>query len=179
MHLQRFLLIILISFFSCGETDKTVVAKSQTDTSMQATPVQDSFYGSDVKSDDYDENFDDEESKADTLVIDSRSAVFFQPDSLAIEKKFKELGDDFLVGMDDYLYYMHLSREHLEKKGVPIVDTKGYSYLKFLMADGSSQVVDLRKQEDLWGVYLFDPKTRPHYADILIIEEDYEKYLGQ
>jgi hypothetical protein len=171
MHSKLLLFFSLISF-SCGETDKSVEIKTDVDSSSQDTVNQNPFPGSDVKSDDYDAAY------ADTLFIDSRAAVFFQPDSLTIEKKIKEQGEEFLLGMDDYLHYMSESQEYLEKQGVPILHAKGEKYLKFTMADKSFKVINLRKQEDLWGVYLFDPNKKPHYADILDMEEDFKKYFG-
>jgi hypothetical protein len=29
----------------------------------------------------------------------------------------------------------------------------------------------------LWGMYLFDPEKKPHYADITEIEDDYKNYF--
>jgi hypothetical protein len=170
---SKLLLFFSVIIFSCSETDTSVEVKSRLDSSAQDTVNQNPFPGSDVKSDDYDAAY------ADTLFIDSRAAVFFQPDSLTIEKKIKEQGEEFLLGMDDYLHYMSESQEYLEKQGVPILNAKGEKFLKFTMANKSSKVINVRNQEDLWGVYLFDPNKQPHFGDILNMEEDFKSYFLQ
>ena len=78
--------------------------------------------------------------------------------------------------MDDYIYYINTSAEYLEKQGLPVIDAKNRKYLKFVMADKNENLIKLDTLEELWGMYLFDPKRKPHYADIIDIEEDYKSY---
>jgi hypothetical protein len=116
-------------------------------------------------------------SVMDTLAIDKKATVFYQPDSLQIELRIKEVGAaDFRAGADDYIYYVNTSAEYLEKQGLPVLDAKNKKYLKFILADGKIRVIRLDTLEELWGVYLFDPKKQPFAADISMIEEEYKKY---
>ena len=113
----------------------------------------------------------------DTLTIDRKTAVFYQPDSLQMEKRMKKVGEaDFRAGADDYIYYVNTSAEYLEKEGLPVLDAKNKKYLKFVLANKRVQVIKLDTLEELWGMYLFDPKKKAYAADITIIEDEYKSY---
>jgi len=114
---------------------------------------------------------------SDTLIIDRQAAVFYQPDSLQIEKRMKEVGEaDFRAGADDYIYYVNTSVEYLEKRGLPVLDAKNKKYLKFVLTDKQHQVIKLDTLEELWGIYLFAPKKSVYAADMTIIEDEYKSY---
>jgi hypothetical protein len=90
----------------------------------------------------------------------------------------KEVGEEnFRAGTDDYIYYVNTSAEYLEKKGLQVIDAKNKKFLKFIMADKNVQLIKLNTLEELWGMYLFDPKKKQHYADMTVIEEDYKNYF--
>jgi len=115
---------------------------------------------------------------SDTLTIDSRCAVFYQPDSLQIEKRVKEVGEEsFRVGADDYMYYLHLAIEYLKNQKLPIINAKDMKYVQFMMADEKAELIKLDTLQDLWGMYLFTPKQAPHFTDILTIEDEYKAYF--
>lgn len=114
---------------------------------------------------------------SDTLVIDRRAAVFYQPDSLQMKKRMKQVGEaDFRAGADDYLYSVNTSAEYLEKQGLPVLDAKNKKYLKFVSAGKLVQLIQLDTLKELWGIYLFDPKKKPYAADMTIIEDEYKSY---
>ncbi|HET7897700.1 MAG TPA: hypothetical protein VFL47_08520, partial [Flavisolibacter sp.] len=113
----------------------------------------------------------------DTLTIDRKAAVFYQPDSLQMEKRMKQVGEaDFRAGADDYIFYVNRSAEYLEKHGLPVLDAKNKKYLKFVSVDKQTQVIKLDSLEELWGMYLFEPKKKPYAADMTVIEDEYKKY---
>jgi len=115
---------------------------------------------------------------SDTLTIDAKSAVFYQPDSLQIKKRMKEVGEkDFRAGMDDYIYSVNTSAEYLEKQGLTVIDAKGKKFLEFIAADKKFYLIKLDTMQELWGMYLFDPTKRPYYADMTMIEDDYKNYF--
>lgn len=117
-------------------------------------------------------------ANTDTLTIDNKTAVFFQLSSLQMEKRMEEAGEEnFRAGADDYIYYINTSAEYLEKQGLPVINAKSKKFLKFIMADKQVQFIKLDTLEDLWGMYLFDPKKKPHYADIIEIEDDFKNYF--
>ena len=122
-----FKLLFLFSFAisSCVTNNQKRETKLETqissiDTTQQVNLNQNKFETKELQSD------------RDTLTIDSKSAVFFQPDILQIEKRMKEAGgEDFRAGADDYIYYRNTAAEYVEKQGLPVIDAKGTKYLKF------------------------------------------------
>ena len=118
--------------------------------------------------------------RRDTLVIEARSAVFYSPDSLQMDRRMKQAGEEnFRQGADDYLYYLNTSAEYLEKEGIPVLDAQPSRYLKFILSGADSQIIHLDTLPDLWGLYLFEPGKRPHYADITEIEKEYDSYFAK
>lgn len=115
--------------------------------------------------------------ETDTLTVDAKAAVFYQPDSLQIEARMKEVGEeDFRAGMDDYLYYLNQSWQYLEGQGLMLLDAKGKKFIKFVTTHNSIQLVRLDTVPELWGVYLFDPAKGSYHADMTTMEEEYKNY---
>lgn len=114
----------------------------------------------------------------DTLTIGHKAAVFYQPDSLQIEKRMKEVGEEnFRAGMDDYIYSINTSVEYLQKQGLTVIDAKNKKYIKFVFAEVQTQLIKLDTLEELWGIYLFEPRRKPLYVDMTMIEEEYKNYF--
>lgn len=169
-HSQKLLLLFSLTLFSCAINDKRQEAKSETqvssvDTAQQVDTSQKQIVTTKPPSD------------TDTLTIDTKAAVFFQPDSLQMQKRMKEVGEENFRAADDYIYYVNTSAEYLEKKSLPVIDAKNKKYLKFVMTDKNVQFIKLDTLKELWGMYLFDPKKKPHYADMTVIEDDYKNYF--
>lgn len=113
----------------------------------------------------------------DTLIVTSKAAVFYQPNSVQIEKRMKEVGEeDFRMGMDDYLFYMNESWTYLKQQGMPVVDVKDKKFIKFISANNTIRLVQLDTVPELWGVYFFDPARSPHHADMTNVDEEYKAY---
>lgn len=168
--LNLFLLIALI-ISSCGTNNQKQETKTETHISSGDTTlkVDSSLKQLATKA---------PPSSTDTLSIDQKTAVLYQPDSLQMEKRMKQVGEeDFRAGADDYIYYMNTSAEYLQKQGIPVLDAKNRKYLKFVMADRKVQLIKLDTLQELWGIYLFDPMKKPHYADIIDMETDYKNYF--
>ena len=169
--LFRHFLLCILTLSSCATRDdkqeiKTEVRYSTTDTIQQSHSSQTNL---DIK---------EIERNGDTLIIDRKAAVFFQPDSLQKEKRMKEVGEkDFRAGADDYIYYINISAEFLEKQGLPVMNAKTKKYLEFVTTDKKAELVKLDTLRELWGMYFFDPTKRPYYADITEIEEEYKSYF--
>jgi len=157
MRIRLFVLILAgLVICSCGNNDQKA-----NETTLQTKPQQQPIAN----------------SNSDTLLISAKSAVFFQPDSSVIAKRIEE--DDFRAGADDYIYYINESADYLEKQGLPVIDAKGRKYIKFIWGTQSTQLVKLDTLPDMWGMFLFDAKQPPLYAEIVEIENDYKKYFQQ
>ncbi len=114
----------------------------------------------------------------DTLVINSKCALVYEPTEKNIEKRKKEVGEeDFYVGADDFLYYINESTEFLKSKNVTIVTTENDKKLKFILNDGSVVIKNLDLEKDIFGIYLFDTKSEPKKIDIVSTKEEYETYM--
>jgi hypothetical protein len=168
----RLLLLLSLTVFSCATNDQKQEPKSDTnissaDTTLKADTAKTQIVANPIPLD------------TDTLTIDRKAAVFYQPDSLQIERRMKEVGDaDFRAGVDDYIYYVNTSAEYLEKEGLPVIDAKNKKYLKFVLADKQVQVIKLDTLEELWGMYLFDPRKKAYAADMTTIEDEYKNYYN-
>lgn len=167
----KFLLLFSLTISSCAANDQKQETKSETrissvDTTQHVDMSQKQFVTKKLPSD------------SDTLTIDTKSAVFYQPDNIQIERRMKETGEEnFRAGADDYIYYVNTSADYLEKQGLSVIDAKNKKYLKFIMADKKVQLVKLDTLSELWGMYLFVPTKTPHFADITVIEDDYKNYF--
>lgn len=116
--------------------------------------------------------------KNDTLIVDKWAAVFVEPDSLRIEKRKKEIGEeDFYIVADDYLFYMYKSHKFLDSVKLPIITTNGEKYIKFVYHDKQQQIIQLDTIPELWNIYLFEPKSKAKKIDMTTIEEEYKNYL--
>lgn len=166
----RLLLLLSLTVFSCATNDQKQETKSDTFISSADTTQKVDTPKAQIAP-------QPSPLDTDTLTIDRKAAVFYQPDSLQIEKRMKEAGEaDFRAGADDYIYYVNTSAEYLEKQGLSVLDAKNKKYLKFVLADKRTHVINLDTLQELWGMYLFDPKKKPYAADMTMIEDEYKNY---
>src|SRR5215204_4930310 len=144
----KLLLLLSLTVFSCATNDQKQEPKSDTHLSSADTTREADTTNMQIATQQSSLN-------ADTLTIDGKAAVFYQPDSLQMEKRMKQVGEaDFRAGADDYIYYVNTSAEYLEKQGLPVVDAKNKKYLKFVLGDRKTLVIKLDTLEELWGMYL-------------------------
>jgi hypothetical protein len=100
-------------------------------------------------------------SFSDTLVIDKISAVFYNPDSLQLNKMQaitkKEI---YETDVHNCFYLMRNARTVLKKywPQIHIIESSEYRYLLFIKADNSQTCIDLDTKEDMCGILLFDRK---------------------
>src|SRR5688572_25341352 len=95
----KLLVVCVLPFASCTTNSK----KEEVVNEIQSTQVDTTQKRKIIKEITFDR---------DTLTIDTKTAVFYQPDSLRIEKRKKEVGiEDFMTGADDYIYYINTSSE--------------------------------------------------------------------
>jgi len=116
----------------------------------------------------------------DTLIIDLKAAVFYGPDSLQL-KKIKEITKEtvFEAQSHEYFFQMRNSRIVLKKNwpSITIIEAKNIRYLLFKKLDNDSICVDLDKK-DPYGLFLFDSKKDPHFADMMNIDSELPFYFA-
>ena len=120
-------------------------------------------------------------SFSDTLVINRISAVFYNPDSLQLNKMQaitnKEL---YETDVHNCFYLMRNARTVLKKywPQIHIIETCEYRYLLFIKADNRQTCIDLDTKEDMCGILLFDRKKEPELIDMMNIDTALGFYLS-
>lgn len=118
----------------------------------------------------------------DTLVINEKSAVFYAPDSLQLEK-IKQITDSVVYRAleHEFSYQVHNAKLVLRKTWpqLAIIESMNYRYLLFKKEDGSAEVIDLNTKSDTYGLFVFDGIHQPVLIDMTNIETDISFYLDQ
>jgi hypothetical protein len=118
----------------------------------------------------------------DSLIVKSRSVIFFEPDSLQMEK-IKMVNDKAIFESltHDCFYQMKYARTVLEKywQSVPVLFASKIRWLIFIKSNGADSTIDLNKIDPICGVYLFDPQKNPARIDMTNIETQLHFYFGK
>jgi hypothetical protein len=108
-------------------------------------------------------------SYKDTIVINFKSAVFYTPDSLQMEK-IKAVNEKNIFDMiiHDCHYQMQNAKLVLQQywPKVSIIETSKARYLLFIKSDNSKVCIDLNNKNDICGVILFQRNKEPILADM-------------
>jgi hypothetical protein len=115
-----------------------------------------------------------------SLEIPPLSAVFFEPDSIQLEK-IKAVTDDhvFKGSMHEYAYQIKNGHFFLKRywPQVKIFVTKKARFLVFQHANKSTDSIDLDKN-DPCGMYVFDGVKKPLLVDMTNIETQVPDYFS-
>ena len=118
----------------------------------------------------------------DTVIIDRASAVFFNPDSLQLEK-IKSVNEKNVYGTITHdCYYMMQNARNVIKQHWPrirIVEVMKVRWLLFVKKDKSKMYIDLNARNNICGLFLFDPKKDPEPVDMPNIDTFLGFYFGQ
>jgi hypothetical protein len=112
-------------------------------------------------------------SFSDTLIIDTRSAVFYNPDSLQLEKiKATTPKNAYESDVHNCFYLMRNARIVLKKywPRIHIVETSKARYLLFIKKNKSKICIDLDTKGDTCGIFLFDREQDPELCDMMNID---------
>lgn len=110
---------------------------------------------------------------SDTLVIDFPSVVFYNPDSLQLEKIKKIVTqNEFSTEVHNCFYLMRNARNVLKQywPKIHIIETSKNRYLLFVKTDKTKSVIDLDSKGDMCGIILFNGKKEPELADMMNID---------
>lgn len=170
--MKKSALITFIMLFQISCNQK--VEQSVTDTNNQNGIHKKNV---ELQNEEISENIISIKSKNDTLVIENRCAIIYEPTEKNIKKRKKEVGEEnFYIGADDYLFYLNESNKYLESQKIKIVLTKNNKVLKFISTDNSVIIINLELEKEIWGIYLFDSNQKPKRIDMTSIEEEYKEY---
>ena len=164
----NFLLVSSVLFVACSDNPKTTTSsnkKTQADTTV--AKQQTDSAKSQVTS-----------SNNDTLIVDKQAAVFIQPDSLKVERRKKEVGEEnFFAGADDYISFMSTAAKFLYSVKLSTLDARDQNVIKFVYSDKSQKIMRLDTLSELWNIYFFDPTKKPMKVDMTIIKKEYKRYF--
>lgn len=118
----------------------------------------------------------------DTVIINSPSAVFYNPDSLQL-KNIKSVNETnvFATITHDCYYQMQNARNVIRQywPRVRVVEVIKARYLLFVKKDKSKIYIDLNAKNDICGLFLFDPEKDPELADMPNIDTFLGFYFGK
>ncbi|MDP4284741.1 MAG: hypothetical protein Q8891_09970 [Bacteroidota bacterium] len=119
-------------------------------------------------------------SFGDTLAIQFPSAVFYQPDSLQLEK-IKSVNNKMVYESltHNCFYQMRNARMVLKKywPQIHVIETSKARYLLFIKANKKTTCIDLNSKNDICGILLFDGKKEPELVDMMNIDTGLEFYF--
>ena len=116
----------------------------------------------------------------DTLVINSESAIFFNPDTIQVEKYKTMASHNEFESMKHDCFFQQRNARMVLKKDWPkisIIENYNSRYLIFVKADKKTTVLDLDTKGDLCGIILFNKKKEPQLIDMMSIENELEYYF--
>lgn len=121
-------------------------------------------------------------SFSDSQLIHFPSAVFYNPDSLQLQK-MKEITEknEYETEVHNCFYQMRNARMVLKKywPEIHIIETSTKRYLLFVKADKTMTTIDLNSKGDMCGLFLFDGKKEPELADMMNIETALGYYFAK
>jgi hypothetical protein len=119
-------------------------------------------------------------SYSDTIKISLPAAVFYNPDSLQLEK-IKDITKPMIFEstMHDCFFQMRNSRMILKQyyAHIKIIEVKKARYLLFEKSDEKKEYVDLNFQNDPCGIIIFDGIKAPRMVDMTNIESELGFYF--
>jgi len=124
------------------------------------------------------DNAEISKNNIDTLVIKNQTAIIIEPTDKQIENGKKEVGEeDFYIGADDYVWYLNEFTATFRKNKLNVLNIKNGKIIKFEMENGNNAILKLNGKEQLWQIYLFDPKLKSKKIDKTDSENEYKTYF--
>lgn len=121
-------------------------------------------------------------TNSDTLIINSIAAVFYGPDSLQLQK-ISSIAEPvvFESKMHEYEYLAKTAKSIIIKKFplIQIIEAKSVRYLLFIELDKKVSCIDLDRNYDPYGLYVFDHRKAPQLVDMSNTETDLGFYFSK
>jgi hypothetical protein len=118
----------------------------------------------------------------DTIIVTAKSAVFYTPDSLQMEK-IKAVNEKAIFDMitHDCHYQIQNARMVLKKywPQIHVIEASKARYLLFVKANESKICIDLNNKNDICGLFLFDRKKDPVLVDMPNIDTEMGFYFSK
>ncbi len=154
-------IILAIAFISCGNEKKAKESKVKPTTLENKNKPPSSY--------------------SDTINIKVRSAVFYYPDSLQLEKIKEVTGKNvYESSMHEYFYQLKYAHKVLKEhwSDIKIIEAKNVRYLQFVKTDHTTDYIDLNTKNDAYGLFVFDPAKTPTQLELTNAESEIGFYFS-
>lgn len=115
------------------------------------------------------------------LIVTESCALFYKPDSVQKEKiKAMTESQIFESSMHDFFYLGRYARKFLKEhwSGLKIIEATNVRVLFFIKKDRSSDIIDLDKLDDSYGLILFNRIKSPLQIDMANVETAVPGYFN-
>lgn len=119
-------------------------------------------------------------SYTDTIRVNHPVALFYGPDSLQKERIKGILEKQvFETALHEYDYQMRNARKALKKSfpDIPIIEVTQARYILFHKNTGGFDLIDLDREDEFSGMFLFDGCQPPRAIEMMNIETGLEIYF--
>ena len=116
----------------------------------------------------------------DTMVIRETCVLFYEPDSLQKEKIRAISEPAIFQGSTHEFFFQQKTAHAFLKKYWPevrIINAKNVRYLLFIRKNKSTELIDLDKLGDSYGMIAFSPTKKPQQLDMTNIETQIPDYF--
>lgn len=155
------LILVTQLFFSCGEQKNKIREESTTRQAVENLKKPASSF-------------------ADTLIITSASALFYNPDSVQLIK-IRDINKKPVYESltHECFYQMRNARMVLKKywPNIQVIESSKARYLLFMKDDGGKTIIDLNTKNDICGIFLFDRHKDPVLIDMMNIDTELGYYF--
>ena len=171
MKKNNIILLTLFILFSCNKNENQNLENLKKNQTVLKENVKTKIAQNSLKN-------HSKKKENDTLIVENKIALIFEPTDKSIVRRKNEIGEeDFYIGADDYMWYLNESNKYLETQKIKIQFVKNDKVLKFIEEDKNETIIKLTNENELWGIYLFDPKQKPKRIDMTDTSEEYKKYF--
>jgi hypothetical protein len=119
---------------------------------------------------------------SDSLRVNAASVIFFEPDSIQLEK-IRQITEDriFKSNVHDFEFQSYTVKMYVKKNrpDLKVFRAKNFRYIVFVKSDNRNEVIDLDKIADAWGMYVFDPKKEPQLSDMMNVDTEIPRYFSK
>lgn len=117
----------------------------------------------------------------DTLTLRSSAAVFYEPDSLQL-LQLRAITDSgvFEATQHEYEFQIKTSIAYLKKykPGLPVIHANQVRFLHFAQGNEKDTFIDLDKNGDAYGLYLFRSGYPPYKVEMTNIDTEVPTYFS-
>ena len=116
----------------------------------------------------------------DSVRIGETAAVFYEPDSLQLQK-ISAVTDKgiFASAMHEFFYQQRNAHRFLKQywPRISILEVKKFRYILFEKKDGTTETIDLDKLADACGMFIFKPDSTALRVDMMNVETQVSQYF--